>query len=128
MGVLVWTIPTGVPMTPGSQHPQEPKQYICDDDDLGCLHDYLVAALDGNDISELPRLWNTQIGVIRSRPHTSARSEQEIRETMLEDLTKFIRGNSETIEADDGTLEDAVFCGDLFAWIDRQRRQPPSQQ
>jgi len=44
------------------------KLYVVGEDDLGCLHDYLVAAINGDDISELPRLWNQELGVIRSRP------------------------------------------------------------
>lgn len=50
------------------------NQYICDDDDLGCLHDYLIAAINGDDISELPRLWNQEMGVIRSRPFQNQRA------------------------------------------------------
>ena len=110
-------------MTPGSQHPQEPKQYICDDDDLGCLHDYLVAALDGNDISELPRLWNTQIGVIRSRPHTSARSEQEIRADERENLGEFVDSNM--IESGDCVYSDepVIQVSDLVRWMKLRRQQ-----
>jgi len=102
-------------MTPGSQHPQEPKQYICDDDDLGCLHDYLVAALDGNDISELPRLWNTQIGVIRSRPHTSARSEQEI----LDEFRAIV------VQLYDNGFKNPLATFDNARQILRQSRQHP---
>ena len=60
-------------MTPA---PAQQKEYICNEDDLGCLHDYFVAAIAGEDISELPRLWNQEIGVIRSRPYTSASSDK----------------------------------------------------
>ena len=59
-------------MTPARQ-PQDPADvlFICSLEDLNCLHDYIMAAMAGEDLSELPRLWNQQIGVIRSRPHTS---------------------------------------------------------
>lgn len=51
------------------------------------------------------------------------RAREYLMADVISDLEKFIRGNSETIEADDGSLEDAVFCGDLFAWIERQKKQ-----
>jgi len=109
-------------MTPGSQQPRyiEVAGYEINQD--------MIDELRGCVIQGNLKRFEANVREIKRHQVTSARSEQEIRETMLEDLTKFIRGNSETIEADDGTLEDAVFCGDLFAWIDRQRRQPPSQQ
>ena len=113
-------------MTPGSQHPDDPKQYICDDDDLGCLHDYMVAALAGNDVSELPRLWNQQIGVIRSHPHTSARSEREIRADVISKLTK-IKGSFSVLEMrrSDEYKEAYDQINELVIEL---RRQPPSQQ
>ena len=63
------------------------NQYICDDDDLNCLHDYLVAAINGDDISELPRLWNQEIGVIRSRPYQSERDKVlDVQKKIIEDM------------------------------------------
>ena len=59
-------------MTPGTHcSQQDPADilYIVSLEDLNALHDYLTAAIAGNDLSEIPRLWNQQIGIIRSRPH-----------------------------------------------------------
>jgi hypothetical protein len=44
-----------------------------------------------------------------------------IRNATLDAIIEFIKGNSETIEADDGTLEDAVFLGELLAKIESLR-------
>ncbi|MFA5382622.1 MAG: hypothetical protein WC356_05615 [Candidatus Micrarchaeia archaeon] len=53
-----------------ARHPQQ--EYICNEDDLGCLNDYFYAALDQNEPkTTLIRLWEQEFGVIRSRPHTS---------------------------------------------------------
>lgn len=55
-------------MTP---HPQQEDPadilYICSLEDLNCLHDYFMAAVNGEDLTAIPRLWNQQIGIIRSR-------------------------------------------------------------
>jgi hypothetical protein len=107
--------------------PLPQRCYICNDDDLGCLHDYLVAAINGEDLSELPRLWNQEIGVIRSRfigctSHSSAPStpqclcdactmtveqcrgkhpEQEIREKVIQ---KFVDLIIQEMVYDDGDM------------------------
>jgi hypothetical protein len=44
-----------------------------------------------------------------------------IRTATLDVIIEFTKGNSETIEADDGTLEDAVFLGELLAKIESLR-------
>ena len=36
----------------------------------------VLAAMAGEDLSELPRLWNQQIGVIRSRPLRSTEAHK----------------------------------------------------
>jgi hypothetical protein len=58
------------------------------------------------------------IGCDRLQPHDTA-----IRNAVLDVIIEFTKGNSETIEADDGTLEDAVFLGDLLAKLDSLRTQ-----
>jgi hypothetical protein len=52
--------------------------------------------------------------------------ENAIRNATLDAIIEFTKGNSETIEADDGTLEDAVFLGELLAKIESLRtKQEP---
>lgn len=49
------------------------------------------------------------------------------RDDALEAIETWIPGNSETIEADDGSLADAVFVGDLLekiAELREQRKKP----
>jgi hypothetical protein len=53
-------------------------------------------------------------------PETRIARQQE-REKALDAIQEWIRGNSETIEADDGTLEDAVFLGELLAKLESLR-------
>ena len=56
-------------MIPDKQHcGHELPAYICDEDNLGDIHDILTAALAGNDLSTLPQRWNQELGIIRSRP------------------------------------------------------------
>lgn len=44
-----------------------------------------------------------------------------IRNQTLDAIVEFTKGNSETIEAEDGTLEDAVFLGELLAKLESLR-------
>lgn len=72
-----------------SEQPKDPADvlFICSLEDLNCLHDYMVAAMAGDDLSELPRLWNQQIGVIRSRPHPApAQQRIDVDTDALKDL------------------------------------------
>jgi hypothetical protein len=95
---------------------KEPKEYICNDDDLGCLHDYLCAALAGNDITELPRLWNQQIGVIRSCPYSNHQSE---RDKVLDEVYKCLEAFAiPTIDLTYVTWDD-IDC--LFAELRSKR-------
>lgn len=48
-------------------------------------------------------------------------ARQQEREKALDAIQEWVRGNSETIEADDGTLEDAVFLGELLAKLESLR-------
>lgn len=42
------------------------KEYVINEDDLGCLNDYFYAALDQNEQkTNLIRLWEQEFGVIR---------------------------------------------------------------
>jgi hypothetical protein len=50
------------------------------------------------------------------------------RERVLDAIIEFTKGNSETIEADDGTLEDAVFLGGLLAKIESHRSPKNSSE
>jgi hypothetical protein len=52
---------------------------------------------------------------------TCPQARQQVREKVLDAIQEWVRGNSETIEADDGTLEDAVFLGDLLAKLESLR-------
>lgn len=56
-----------------SPQQQDPADilYTCSLEDLNCLHDYFMAAVRGEDLTAVPRLWNQQIGIIRSRPAPS---------------------------------------------------------
>jgi hypothetical protein len=56
-------------------------------------------------------------------PETRIARKQE-REKALDAIQEWVRGNSETIEADDGTLEDAVFLGELLAKLESLRGEP----
>ena len=61
----------------------EQPAYICDEDNLGDIHDILTAALAGNDLHVLPRRWNQELGIIRSRllnKHDAALIAQAIAE------------------------------------------------
>jgi hypothetical protein len=53
-----------------------------------------------------------------------------IRNATLDAIIEFTKGNSETIEADDGSLEDAVFLGELLAKIEslRIKEQPQNER
>ena len=63
--------------------------------------------------------WGFEKGkYFRSRLYDPAAIPKE-RERVLGELKIWTRGNSETIEADDGTLEDAVFLGELLAKIEQ---------
>lgn len=74
-------------MTESGKQPQQQDPadvlFICSLEDLNSLHDYLSSAIAGDDISELPRLWNQQIGVIRSRPILQHRLERGLRAVIL---------------------------------------------
>jgi hypothetical protein len=48
-------------------------------------------------------------------------ARKQEREKALDAIQEWVRGNSETIEADDGTLEDAVFLGELLAKLESLR-------
>jgi histidinol-phosphate/aromatic aminotransferase/cobyric acid decarboxylase-like protein len=58
--------------------------------------------------------------------HLNRYQEQEAqaRNATLDAIIEFTKGNSETIEADDGSLEDAVFLGELLDKINSLRGEP----
>ena len=84
-------------------------KYLCDDDDLGCLHDYLVAAINGDDLSELPRLWNQQIGVIHSHPMESNQN------TALTDIEKIHYNNLQMLLSNSSILTTDMQHALVFA-------------
>lgn len=55
------------------------------------------------------------------RQNPQQEHDAAIRNEVLDEIVEFTRGNSETIEAYDSTLEDAVFLGDLLAKIESLR-------
>jgi hypothetical protein len=60
-------------MTPPTPQPQQ--EYITDSESLSALADYFNAAINGDDDkSKLNRLWDVQMQIIRSRPHTPTKS------------------------------------------------------
>ena len=73
--------------------------FICSLEDLNCLHDYLVAAIAGDDLSEIPRLWNQQIGVIRSHPAATPIFEQDEFANEKHDAAIIAQAREETVDA-----------------------------
>jgi hypothetical protein len=74
----------------------EQKQYICTEDDLGALHDYCTVAILGNDICEIPRLWNQQMDVIRANPYNPAAGKIQWNELFDTFVCPFPLENGET--------------------------------
>ena len=64
-------------MTP--PHTDLETPYIALEEDLGCLNDYFLAALDQKEPKLiLLRLWKQEIEVVRSRPHTSGSKRETV--------------------------------------------------
>ncbi len=73
-------------------------------------------------------VWHCVVcGAITQKSHEHKYQEileqtrKKAREKALDAIQEWVRGNSETIEADDGTLEDAVFLGELLAKLESLR-------
>ena len=59
----------------GSNKAAQPSQYRCDEDDINCLNDYFMAALNGEEPKEkLLKLWQQELGVVR---HSLLSQQQE---------------------------------------------------
>ncbi len=99
---------------------EERGPYVVDEDDLGCLHDYLVAAINGDDISELPRLWNQELGVIRSRPLS-----EEILKAREDVLDEVEVGVEKSISEHPQRIVNRFFREDLFHIIKHLRDGAP---
>ncbi len=51
---------------------QAASPYRCNEDDLGCLNDYFMAALQGEESkAALQRLWDQQMGIIRHNAYNA---------------------------------------------------------
>jgi hypothetical protein len=104
------------PMAQQTPADHEQPAYICDEDNLGDIHDILTAALEGNDLSTLPRRWNQELGIIHSRSlaeHDAALIAQA-REDVLTRLDKEIAIRENEMNRKGG-LEDNITTASGYA-------------